>query len=1355
MKPPFSIDKLSAAAVLGVALCFESVSVVGNPTQPAVQSGDISFISQGQVLEIQQTTPNGIINWNSFSIDAGDTTRFIQPGTNSATLNRVTGASPSYINGNLLANGRVFLLNSNGVLIGSGGVIDVAGFAASTLQVDDQGFLEGGDLHFQGLSQSAVVNLGSISALDGDLFLIAAEIENAGSLSAPRGMIGLAAGNDVLITQSGSERIFVRGASGGEKESGVVNRGVIDANVAELKAHGGNVYGMAIKNEGRVAATSVSLEGGQIFLRAEGGRVQSAGALKATRGSDGGIVVVDGGAEGLAEVGGSVDVSGVAGVGGSVLVTGEKVVVMENSEILADGDTGGGNLRIGGGIRGEEQAFQNANSTRIGNGAVLSADARWVGDGGLVVSFAEDELFYDGFASAQGGSQSGNGGFIELSGKQTVEFPSVTHLGDTSAVNGHFGTLLIDPTNIDVVPDQYEGPTSGLVITNQAISTNLVTNNVIITTNPNPGGTDPGELGTITVFNGTDIQWSTPTKLQFISNSEIEILGTVTINAQGSGSLEINAEERVMIGNADSVTNEGSTFSTNLGEIIIRTGSGASARGTFINDAIISSIAGNIEIFGEHSNGDGTTISGSQISSSNGDISIEGRSRSGGENGNGLAFLSSSGHLSQVSNTGGIIKLAGQGEGTGKAIVFNDPDGSHSPNDFLINGGSQTDVELRSYGGDVMLSHLTGRDLSFETGDEVAGSLNLSNTNLMGQFQSPSSSGIFIKDNNALYVGDVSSSGPINFSGLNLIIEGQISSSQPVTLAGDSAIDLKQSLDAPGANLSGGSSGIEVNVEGTFSLEGVSFTNVDRVVGRSVVGDDVLVGSSANDEIVVSTVVTGNGGGGNNNDGDDDNDNSGGMQGQAKTVFTLAEVQFEGFEQVSGGGGDDVFNVNLDGDAPFAGMIVGGEGDDQFVMMPGGTVAILDGGSGRDVLDYSSFSNPVSANFSQNNATQVGEVVNLEEVIGGTAVDTLTGNEGDNQFRITGLNTGILNGNSFSDFELLRGLAGQDSFLFENQGSVDSFEGNSGADTFVLDDRNLTENNRYSITGNAVTRDTTYSFSGIETIGLLLGSGNDSVNMADDGRSYVLDGGAGIDTLNVLGDNLSRDTILTSGTSTISKVNFELPLSNEEMATLSTVLATVGDQIPGNNKVPDPDTMRSRIQTRRRMENSFSGGTGLSPAAFSALTTTSSTVLRQAVIMQAGGMGTASLNLDGSTGLPPVIVIDDLITNLDSGAWIELANAIGFAGQLVASMQDGATSLNLAELPPEDIAPILVENLRVGAAAELFEALELILTIPITSLDGGLSISTVPIPVEPEILALLAGILGNDSFFELAAALDG
>src|SRR5690606_4636474 len=99
--------------------------------------------------------------------------------------------------------------------------------------------------------------------------------------------------NEVLIRESGSERVFVRGASGGKKQDGVVNRGTIEANVAELKAYGGNVYGMAVKNEGRVVATGVTREGGQIFLRAGGrrpgtpasggGKVRSTGRLTASR----------------------------------------------------------------------------------------------------------------------------------------------------------------------------------------------------------------------------------------------------------------------------------------------------------------------------------------------------------------------------------------------------------------------------------------------------------------------------------------------------------------------------------------------------------------------------------------------------------------------------------------------------------------------------------------------------------------------------------------------------------------------------------------------------------------------------------------------------------------------------------------------------------------------------------------------------------------------------------------------------------------------------------------------------------------------------------------------------------------
>jgi ABC-type Na+ efflux pump permease subunit len=45
--------------------------------------------------------------------------------------------------------------------------------------------------------------------------------------------------------------------------------------------------------------------------------------------------------------------------------------------------------------------------------------------------------------------------------------------------------------------------------------------------------------------------------------------------------------------------------------------------------------------------------------------------------------------------------------------------------------------------------------------------------------------------------------------------------------------------------------------------------------------------------------------------------------------------------------------------------------------------------------------------------------------------------------------------------------------------------------------------------------------------------------------------------------------------------------------------------------------------------------------------------------------------------------------------------------------------------------------------------------IPITSLDGAVSMLTVPIPVEPQILALLTEILGEDGFSELTSALGG
>lgn len=282
--------RLSGWIVTFFALAFAPGSGWSNPRDGEVTHGEIRMESLGDNLQIIQDSSQAIIEWQSFSVGTGERTEFVQPGSTAAVLNRVLGGR-SDINGLLKANGRVFLINPNGVVIGPGGRVDAGAFIASTLDISDADFLAGGDHVFQGGSGSAIVNLGTISASDGDAILIAAQVRNTGQLLAPNGLAGIAAGTDVLLQQSGDERLFVR-AGAGE----IVNEttGVVEGRGAELKA-GSNIYGIAIQQHGRVAANGAVNEGGQVFLRANGGKIVNTSRVEATRPGGGSQVTVDAG----------------------------------------------------------------------------------------------------------------------------------------------------------------------------------------------------------------------------------------------------------------------------------------------------------------------------------------------------------------------------------------------------------------------------------------------------------------------------------------------------------------------------------------------------------------------------------------------------------------------------------------------------------------------------------------------------------------------------------------------------------------------------------------------------------------------------------------------------------------------------------------------------------------------------------------------------------------------------------------------------------------------------------------------------------------------------------------------------
>jgi filamentous hemagglutinin family protein len=123
---------------LAVALCF-AFGAQANPIGGTVINGQASFNTSGNTLTVTNT-PGTIINWQGFYINANEVTHFAQQSAASTVLNRVVTNDPSKILGTLSSNGRVYLINANGIMFGAGSTVDVAGLVATTLNLSNADF---------------------------------------------------------------------------------------------------------------------------------------------------------------------------------------------------------------------------------------------------------------------------------------------------------------------------------------------------------------------------------------------------------------------------------------------------------------------------------------------------------------------------------------------------------------------------------------------------------------------------------------------------------------------------------------------------------------------------------------------------------------------------------------------------------------------------------------------------------------------------------------------------------------------------------------------------------------------------------------------------------------------------------------------------------------------------------------------------------------------------------------------------------------------------------------------------------------------------------------------------------------
>ena len=474
-----------------------NIPVYAAPNGANVVHGNVNISQSGSNTIINQNTDKAIINWNSFDVNKGESVLFNQNSSSSIILNRVTNGLPTSIFGNISANGNVFILNQAGVLVGNGASINTNSFLAGAANINDNDFIAG-KYNFYG-AQGNIINNGSIKVQDGGYaVLMGKNVENNGLISAKLGKIYLSSGETFRMDMSGNDLIGVE-----------VEKGITDAyisNTGHIQAEGGtiimtaknasDVIRQAVNNTGVIDASSISYKGGKVILGAENGQVINDGEINVSSKSD---------------------------EGGSIELKAEHII--NNGLVYANGLNGGLINML------------SSDLLKVGSSSIIQANSFGFGNGGNIKLISQKRAESHKGALIEAGSIYGSGGFIELSG-----YDSVYAFGNfnTKSLYGVYGQFLLDPSNMFI------GNYSNLADNeNNQVSSDGNTyiditwlNNMLNTSNVSLQTLQGNGLGDITLNAGVTLTGTNGLTLDAANNisllGNIDGLSALTLNAGGS-----------------------------------------------------------------------------------------------------------------------------------------------------------------------------------------------------------------------------------------------------------------------------------------------------------------------------------------------------------------------------------------------------------------------------------------------------------------------------------------------------------------------------------------------------------------------------------------------------------------------------------------------------------------------------------------------------------------------------------------------------------------------------------------------------------------------------------------------------
>ena len=456
-------------------------------------------------------------------------------------------------------------------------MVNTAGFLASTNDIKNSDFMAGRyNFNIPGRPDASIVNQGRITATSGGFAaLVAPGVRNTGTITATLGTVALASGNsftldmygDKLITLAVGDSIaskVIDVSTGRPLKSLVSNEGKIRANGGRVEltaAAARTVVDSVINTSGVIKANSIGHRNGMIVLAAATGASKPAGAPAQT-----------------VKISGTLSAAGKHRntKGGTILVTGEHIK-LANARVDASGRAGGGKVLIGGDWGGgrpntslvknqsaklEPYVIPTATTVSVDGATTIKASATERGNGGKVILWSDSNTTFAGTILARGGLQGGDGGFVETSSQQLLNYSGTT---DTRAPNGKVGTLLLDPFDVSIIPNPSRGIPN--VFNDKDLSKALESSNVIVTTG---GAGSPGsQVGDITVEHGAHVAWSAATTLTLSAYHDVILQTGSRIENDGKGNLVLRADNSGTGSGTVSLVKGSVNFSDSAGTVSI------------------------------------------------------------------------------------------------------------------------------------------------------------------------------------------------------------------------------------------------------------------------------------------------------------------------------------------------------------------------------------------------------------------------------------------------------------------------------------------------------------------------------------------------------------------------------------------------------------------------------------------------------------------------------------------------------------------------------------------------------------------------------------------------------------------